>query len=382
MAMAATTSNTPIGAMVQALSVPRTSRRRKWLVTGAAALVIGSITLGTAAANFTPAPRAAVGQEAPVVKPVLAQAQAVPVSQTKLAFKTPGTIGKVLVRQGDAVRAGDVLIELNAPEMAARVEDARVNLEAQRLQLAQAMEPATAEIQVAQENVKQAEARLTGARARFQKLQESVAAKGEGAPAADGLSALQALLGQGSGQNAVTAHDVEAARSEVELAASNLRLAQIRLAEAQQPKTAQIQVLEVRARQAELALAQAELALAGTTLHAPVDGVVATVNAREGELAATGVPAVIIASVHDLQFETKDLDEINAASVQPGQEVAVTIAALEKRTFKGTVVSLAQQPSASATGDVNYGAVISLAEPVPGLRWGMTAKVEFPSSRQ
>lgn len=92
---------------------------------------------------------------------------------------------------------------------------------------------------------------------------------------------------------------------------------------------------------------------------------------------APGTPAVTLAKIDELQFETTDLDEVSAARVRIGQEVSVVVAALEKKTLKGKVTALAPQPSITQSGDVNYTATVVLTEPAPDLKWGMTAKVDF-----
>jgi HlyD family secretion protein len=92
---------------------------------------------------------------------------------------------------------------------------------------------------------------------------------------------------------------------------------------------------------------------------------------------AVGAPAVTVAQLERLRFETSDLDEVSAASVKVGQDVDIVVAALEKRSLKGRVTAIAPQPTITQSGDVNYTVTVELVEPAPDLRWGMTAKVDF-----
>ena len=90
-----------------------------------------------------------------------------------------------------------------------------------------------------------------------------------------------------------------------------------------------------------------------------------------------GTSAVTLARLDDLQFETKDLDEVSAAKVRVGQEVSIVIAALDKKSLTGKVIAIAPQPTLTPAGDVNYTVRVVLTEPAPDLRWGMTAKIDF-----
>jgi multidrug efflux pump subunit AcrA (membrane-fusion protein) len=76
-----------------------------------------------------------------------------------------------------------------------------------------------------------------------------------------------------------------------------------------------------------------------------------------------------------LRVETTDLNEIDAAQVEPGSPVTVTFDALVDQVVQGTVISIA--PKASEGSGVNYTVVVELEELPPALRWGMTAFVDI-----
>src|SRR5262249_11752724 len=133
--------------------------------------------------------------------------------------------------------------------------------------------------------------------------------------------------------------------------------------------------------QAEVAVSEAEQALANATLRSPIDGVVTSIDVKPGELVGASGSVVTVADLSTLQFETKDLDEISAAGVFVGQAVRVTIPALDKRTFAGTVTALDAEPTISASGDVSYVAKVALTDRPKELRWGQTGRVEFVQSK-
>jgi HlyD family secretion protein len=201
-----------------------------------------------------------------------------------------------------------------------------------------------------------------------------------------------------------TVADRQAAAAQVDQAKGNLRSAQAKLDQLQQgsteadrqaassaveqaraslakltaaPSSADVDVSKAKVNQAEVTLAEAQLALANATIRAPFDGEVTTIALKVGDYAAAGTAVLTLADLSTLHFETKDLDEISAAKVQVGQTVQITIPALDKRTFTGTVTELDREPTLTSSGDVNYVARIALQNPPPELRWGQSARVEF-----
>jgi len=98
---------------------------------------------------------------------------------------------------------------------------------------------------------------------------------------------------------------------------------------------------------------------------------------EEGEMVPAGAPIVTLADLAELQVETTDLDEWGAVDVQVDQRVRITINALEDRVLSGRVAAIAPRGKVLDTGDTAYTVTILLQRQDPGLRWGMTTKVEF-----
>jgi multidrug resistance efflux pump len=514
----------------------RPARRTRWVIPGIIAVIFVAITLVTIQANLASNQVPPPAETGPIVRPIVAQAQAVPAMQSKLAFKTSGTVRTVAVKAGDTVAAGAVLIELDTADARLRLDDARAFLALQRALLAQAQEqaspeeiaaaragvasatarlrqveagPTTGDLRAAEEAVRAAEAALAGAEAKLQQVRSgatvsdiasaeatvqsgqaqlasaeqrmadlrarprpedirqaelgveqarnalwsqqisrdamcgragsaSVECKAADANVAASETAVTTALAKlaetqkpasaddlragqeavKSAQAAVTSAqtrvdqvragaanwDVASARSAVDQAAANLRSSSARLSQLREgplaadveaaksaveqatatlqvrlrgPTTAAIDAAQARVKQAEVQLALAELSQENLTLRSPVAGVVTSVGQHPGEVMAVGAPAVTVAQLERLRFETSDLDEVSAASVKVGQDVDIVVAALEKRSLKGRVTAIAPQPTITQSGDVNYTVTVELAEPAPDLRWGMTAKIDF-----
>jgi multidrug resistance efflux pump len=141
------------------------------------------------------------------------------------------------------------------------------------------------------------------------------------------------------------------------------------------PDPKDVAVAQARLDNAKAALAAAEAKLEDLELLAPFSGTVSEVNVRLGEWVNPGQPVLVVANLADLQVETTDLNEIDAARVKVGNPVTVTFDALPGVEVKGVVKSVA--PKASEGSGVNYTVVVTLDELPELLRWGMTAFVDI-----
>lgn len=126
---------------------------------------------------------------------------------------------------------------------------------------------------------------------------------------------------------------------------------------------------------AQTALEVAHANLTQSTLLAPFDGTVISVNAKPGELVQPGQVAMTIATLNSLQIETTDLSERDIPKVKIGQSAQVYIKALDAR-FNGTVTAISPI-STEVGGDVVYKVTITLNEQPASLLWGMNAEVEI-----
>lgn len=141
------------------------------------------------------------------------------------------------------------------------------------------------------------------------------------------------------------------------------------------PDPADVKVAEARIENAKAALSAAQATLNDLELVALYTGTVTELYVGEGEWVVPGQPVLQLADLVHLRVETTDLNEIDAAQVQPGSEATVTFDALVDEVAVGTVKSIA--PKASGGSGVNYMVVIELDDLPEALRWGMTAFVDI-----
>ncbi len=138
-----------------------------------------------------------------------------------------------------------------------------------------------------------------------------------------------------------------------------------------------ISVATAGVAQAEAALAAAEAAREDATLTAPFAGTIGQVNIEVGEMGTPETLALTVGDLSRLRVETKDLSEVDVASVKVGQAVEISVDALPDKKFKGKVAQIAPQ-AVERRGDIVYVVKIDLEQGTEaGLRWGMTAFVDI-----
>ena len=116
---------------------------------------------------------------------------------------------------------------------------------------------------------------------------------------------------------------------------------------------------------------------AQSTLLAPIDGTVVTLDVNPGETVVPGGVIIILGDLTKYQVETIDLSERDVTRVKVGQPVRISVEALGKE-FTGKVSEIALV-STTLGGDVVYTVTIEFDEQPQGLMWGMSADVEIPA---
>jgi len=296
---------------------------KRWILPGAAVLGVGAVV---AVSLLTSRPRGTEVETGRVERGeirsvVTATGEIQARTHVDISSQVIARIEKLSVREGDVVRRGDLLVELERPQYAS-----------QRDRALAALAGAEAEILRARAALGNAEAR----RARARQL----------------------------------AAEKIASREFLELAELEHESARTALAAARE-----------KARESGAAVRAAEDALEKTRIVSPIAGRVTRVNAEEGETVVTGtmnMPGSVIITVSDLSSiqAAVEVDEAAVARVRLGQKASVRVDAFPDREFAGDVAEIAD--SAVKRQEVAYFPVkVRLSEKGEGLRPGMTARARI-----
>ncbi len=346
------------------------------------------------------------------------------VTDSAVAFQTPGRLSARLADEGMEVEQGEVLARLDSTELAHQVALAEANLEAAQAQLAvleagsrpeeigqaraqlgqakarlaeleagsrpQEIEQAQAALELAQAQLDsaQAQARLCQTEAERQsKLYEA------GVVPAQQWDQINTAYETAKTQVSAAEQGVAAARERLSLAQEGPRAEQIDQARAGLQAAANVYQLAVNGPRVEtvaqaralVAAAQQQLELARTKLGycevaSPLSGVVLTEVAEPGEYLQPGNPVLTVADL-DHPWLRAYLNESDLGRVTLGQAVSVTTDSFPGKAFQGRITFIASEaeftPKQVQTHaervKLVYRVKIEIANPERELRPGMPA---------
>ncbi len=133
------------------------------------------------------------------------------------------------------------------------------------------------------------------------------------------------------------------------------------------------QKADAEAASAQAALEIVQASLAESTLVAPLDANVASVDVMPGEFVKENQVVITLATLNALQLETTDLSERDIPKVNIGATVNIFIEALNEN-FSGKVISISPRAD-TVGGDVVFKVTIAFDKQPENLLWGMTAEV-------
>ncbi len=282
-------------------------------------------------------------------------------AQVDLAVKIPGRVSRVLVREGQHVSRGDLLLMLDSPEIQAKLRQAAAAEQAAGLQRDKAYAGARRqEIQAARNLWRQAREAALLAEKTFTRIKRLYD---------DGVVPAQ-RRDEAEAKWKVSREAAEAARAQYELAQEGARKEDRQTAAA-------------LAEQAGGAVSEVLSYIDETRLVAPRDGEVAHVLADPGEVVSAGYPVVSIVDLADI-WVVFNVREDNLAGLAMGTVIKARVPALgkEDHRFKVSYVSVmgdfATWRSTSASGGFDLKTFELHArplKPLPGLRPGMSVIV-------
>lgn len=292
--------------------------------------------------------------------------------QVVISPEIGGRVRQVNAVEGQEVKAGEVLVEIDTAALTAQRTQAAAALEAAQAgaEAAQASldllksGPSKEQLAVAQAGLDQAQVAADAAQKAYDDLSEAARDTAVGKELKNKTDlALAALV---------------TAQAQYDLTASGARKEQIKAAQAQ-ADAAQAQV-----QAAQAALDLLDIQIAKLSLTAPLDGVVLERAVQPGEMAAPLASLLVIGRLDQLTV-TVYVPEDRYGLIHLGDEVTIAIDSFPEKTFSGRVAHIADQaeftPRNVQTSDSRKTTVfairISVDNPEKQLKPGMPADVTF-----
>jgi HlyD family secretion protein len=339
------------------------------------AIIIGVILLLGAIVGFTvnQSQKSAVTvQTGKVVKQdissqVTASGQIKPKTLVNVGANAMGRIVRLFVKEGEKVKKGQVLAQLENVQSAADVEMTRATLTS------------------AQTDAVAAEAALNTAQAQFRSSTADLARAKLDFERAQGLFKDQ-LISKADFDSKKAAYEVADAVHAQDVA----RVAQSK---------AQVDSAHGRVGQARAQLTRVNDILSKTTYNAPFDGTVTNLPVHEGETVVMGIqnsPGSTLMTVADMGVITAEVqvDETDIVNVRIGQPAEITIDAMPNQTFKGSVTEIGDNAIIRSTGvstsqslagsqeAKDFKVVITLVNPPSNLRPGLSATAKITTGME
>ena len=278
-----------------------------------------------------------------------------------------GRITHLYVKEGDRVKKGQMLAQIENVQPEADVNANRASLEAAQTDAL----AADAGLKTSQADVLRAQADYDRNKLDWDRAQSLYK---------DGL---------------ISKSDFDSRRNAWATAEAGLTQAQARVAQAKAQKDS----ADRHISQAQATLVHYSDLLQKTTYPAPFNGVVTNLPVREGETAVIGIQNALgstLMTIADMSVITAEVkvDETDIVNVQLGQSADVMIDAIPKKVFHGTVseignnaivrssgVSTSQQTSASEEAK-DFKVVVTLTDPPEDLRPGLSTTAKITTAKR
>jgi HlyD family secretion protein len=297
---------------------------------------------------------------------VSASGQIKPKTYVNIGANAYGKITKLYVHEGDTVKRGQLLVQLENVQPGADVAAGRAALEAARTDAV-----------AADAGLKTAEADLNRTKADDEKAKLD-------------FGRAQAMFKDAL----ISKADYDASKAAFESAGAMRVQAVAKIAQAK----AQLESAERRVKQNAASLTRADDALSKTFYDAPYDGVITNLPLREGEVVVMGIqnaPGSTLMTLSDMSIITAEVkvDETDIVNVKLGQPAEISIDSIPKKVFKGTITEigdnamlrssgLSTSQATSGTEEAkDFKVVVTLQDAPANLRPGMscTAKITTAS---
>jgi HlyD family secretion protein len=302
--------------------------------------------------------------------------------EADIGAKVPGRIAAIAVREGDAVKAGQLIVRLNDEEIQAQqrglqarltaaqqqerqarlqiqvvdtqIEEAQLTLEQSQGDQQGRIFQAQATVAAAEAQLKQAESQLKFARVDRDRFAQLVQ---DGATPRQRFDQAQTTYETAQSTVEASQKQVDAARGGLALAKTssfnpgirNARLAG--LLQQQQQATAQLQAAQAEVKNAQAAIQQIQAQIAYLNIVSPIDGVVTARSVEPGAVVVSGKTLLSIVNLNTVYLRGY-VPEGSIGKVRVGQAAQVFLDSNSGKPLTATVATI--DPQASFTPENIY----------------------------
>ena len=286
--------------------------------------------------------------------------------EVTIGNKIPGQVLEVIPREGNLVKAGDVVARIDHADLDLELERARAGVRAATAQLTLLRRgPRKQEVRRAEQMVAQAKAALENARTNYQRAQELLNKK---------------VLPQSKVDQARAQVDgLQAQHSAAQEGLSALRAGS---------RLEQLHMAEANLEGAEILVRILQKKIEDCTVKSPTTGRVVARFLEPGELAGMGMPIVRVADLSEVWIMIY-VSETELGRVRVDGPAEIRVDSFPQKAFSGKVTYISPQeeftPKNIQTKDERvrmvFGVKVEAPNPDESLKPGMPADVVLPNTR-
>lgn len=296
-------------------------------------------------------------QRGPIRSQISTNGKVEPVQNFESHAPIATTVRRLLVKEGDRVRKGQLLLELDNDDIRAQAARAQAQIKAAQANLAATKNSGT------QEEILTLNAQLAKTRAARDTAQRNL----------DSLKRLQQ-------QGAASEGEVRQAETTLQTTQADLNLLEQKQKGRYSPP--EVASTEAQAAQAQAAYESAQSALGKSSVRAPFDGIVYSLPVKLGAFVQAGDMLLQVADLSHVLVRAF-VDEPDVGRLQMGQKVEVTWDAVPGRVWTGAVNSVPS--TVKRSGNRNVGETTCLIDNkdlrlLPNINVGVTIVVAAHNS--
>ncbi len=354
--------------------MPR-NNKRKWWIIGLVSLVVILIVAAVINGKNKPKGQAVTFEkvsERTIKEIVSASGKIFPENEVKISSDVSGDIIALYVKEGDTVKAGQLLAKINPDSYLPSVQRGQASVKSSSTQEA----VSRSQINSAKAQIEEVNARLTNARQTYKRNKQ--------------------LFDDG----VISKADLEASQASLDGLIANAKSAEAGLKQAQENATAS----KYGTQSAKASLDELKTSLNKTFIYAPVDGVISSLNVEKGErvvgtIQMSGTEMMTIANLNVIEVQV-EVSENDIVRVSKGDLAEIDVDAFYGKKFTGVVTEIANSSSTAATAAASlnsdqvtnfvvkirmdfdsYKDMIKKGQPFP-FRPGMSASVEINTNTE
>lgn len=279
-----------------------------------------------------------------------------------LDFSVGGALKAVYIQEGEYIKKGQVLAEIEPDNYQEQYQTAEINYKKAKAAYESAISSKSLSDISERQQLNSAKVALDKAAAEYLPISQLTEA----------YSAQELELSRVAYESAKSTYEAQLSRFDL-MKASNTDVA----------------TQKANLESAQIALDQAKQDLTDTVLTAETDGRVLSISGKTGDYVRSSSDADSSDSDHLFTLATNEqvnvvvsVQEIDYGKLTVGQTAVVSFEAAEGKTYPAKVISVEVLPTIDGNGIVTYEATLALDGEAPEIQTGMSGTVEFIQKQQ